>query len=487
MKKSIMYLVFATILFSAFLSCKPEIEEPEDGETLVHSTEGIIYNPDMGFYSSITVEVKENGISDFSSVKKKIRKTPTYFTGTYSSDATFPLLHLKVDISAFSKRVNSSTDKDLTTAAINDIDEMLSCVEEAEKTAIIRFAYDPGYDGKKNSSGEYADVEPEDFNKLLSHVEAICGVLKEYPRALTAIECGMIGPWGEMHSTSYANGIEGNELYYIVQVMNKFLTCLEGCDIPLLVRQPRFIYACTGHDYTSSYSPSQSDSYYRLGIYNDGYLGSSSDLGTFRSNRTQEIEYLKGFTNHTPYGGELCTGDEAVWKTDFNSAMEEMQDLHLSFLNIGWNDSALKALCNKNAYRYNGEHAFIYIIKHMGYRYSLRNPCTLELTGNTLSISMDIKNDGFGDMPMHRTKNIRIFFVRDDGSVVNEGGTEVSGITFKGSTRNLSFNVQAPTETGSYHVYFRVCDGDGKYPIKFADPSWNEEIAANGLGIISIH
>ena len=440
----------------------------------------------MGFYSAVTVKMTDGGITDFSEIKKKIRKAPTLFSGEYSSDAKFPLLHLKMDISSFSKRNNSSTDETMTQAALDDLDELLSVVEEAEKTAIIRFAYDPEYKGTKNSAGKYADVEPMDFEKLLSHIDAICPVLKNHVKCLTAVECGMIGPWGEMHSTAYAKGTDGNELYYIVQVMEEFLDGLDGSKIPLLVRQPRFIYACIGHDYASGYSVPHDSKYYTLGIYNDGYLGSDSDLGTFRGNRGQEVEFLKQFTNHTPYGGELCDGDDddpALWRTNLSGAIEEMNDVHLSFLNIGWNHRALEELCSNGAYKYNGEQAFIYIIKHMGYRYAFRNVSVTQ-SGGTLNVSFSIENSGFADMPMQREKNLRVYFEKD-GVFLSQDGIAVSG-TFTGSTRNMSFSTGAPSEAGTCKVYLRFADSDGKYAVRFADTDWNESLKANFLCSVTV-
>lgn len=41
-----------------------------------------------------------------------------------------------------------------------------------------------------------------------------------------------------------------------------------------------------------------------MGLYNDGYMGSNSDLGTF-SNREIETNWLHRVTEETYYGGEF--------------------------------------------------------------------------------------------------------------------------------------------------------------------------------------
>lgn len=484
--KRILFAVLVCISVVSFAACRAEPRVAEEGE-LVHDTEGIIYNPDMGFYSAVTVKMTKDGISDFSDIKKKIKKAPTLFSGRYSSEDKFALIHLKMDISSFSRKNNSSTDETMTQAALDDLNELLSCVEEAEKTAIIRFAYDPEYKGKKDGK-KYADVEPVNFDNILYHIDALCPVLKNHVKCLTAVECGMIGPWGEMHSTTYAKGITGDELYYIRQVIERFLDGLDGSKLPLLVRQPRFIYDCIGNDYTSGYSVQQNSKYYTLGIYNDGYLGSEGDLGTFKGKRAQEVEFLKQFTDHTPYGGELCDGDDkdpALWRTNLKAAMDEMKDVHLSFLNIGWNHRALSELCNKRKYSYNGEQAFIYIIKHMGYRYAFKD-ASATINGGNLNVSFNIENSGFADMPMQRQKKLRVYFEKKDGTIVNQNGISVSGKTFVGSTRNMSFSIQAPSEPGTYRIYLRFADSDGKYAVRFADTDWNESLKANFLCSVTV-
>ena len=51
---------------------------------------------------------------------------------------------------------------------------------------------------------------------------------------------------------------------------------------------------------------------YRVGVFNDGYLGSYDDRGTFR-NRTKEVTWLENQAKHTLYGGEIV-----LWYEDPN-------------------------------------------------------------------------------------------------------------------------------------------------------------------------
>ncbi len=555
LKKCIFILLYVVL----FLSCNNSLSGSENNgcssqtqtendaeETLVRQSldysdsNQIIYNPDMGFYSAIDICVEQNGVLNKSSVLSHISETAAGFSGTYDDNAVFNLLHLKFDLSAFSSNairninkegevgnVTSGVTGELTAAALNDINEILGAVEEAGKTSIVRFCYDYRYQGQKkyadsnnqeirdnliwvsndgtdnagyklllNQWGNpvYADVEPApgDFETVLSHIQSITPLLIANQKSITAIECGMIGPYGEMHSTTLAGPatINGNEVEdgYIIQVMHKFLTGLGNTELPFLVRQPKFI-----RNYLAYYGDTYKS---KLGMYNDGYLGSDTDLGTFDNGSTarrNDIEYLEQFTSKTPYGGEMCHdyGDSnhpALWReASLESSVNEMFSVHLSFLNIAWNDTVLAwadsanhsfgGISDNNIVR--GERFFQYLIKHMGYRYLLTDS-VFKYPENKASLTAELKfeNKGFANIPYHRKKSMSVIFEKD-GNVVME--RTVSGQTFDGSDKALTVDTSS-LASGSYLVYLKVSDSDGAYPIRLANNLWKEELKANKIG-----
>lgn len=90
---------------------------------------------------------------------------------------------------------------------------------------------------------------------------------------------------------------------------------------------------------TSSYVIKDDSISYRLGLFNDGYLGSDSDLGTY-TNRELETKWLANQTNHLPYGGEVVIPNSALH--DIDKCLPEMKLMHLSYLNQAWNDEVIK-------------------------------------------------------------------------------------------------------------------------------------------------
>ena len=458
-------------------------------------------------------------------------------------------------------------------------------LREKNKTAVVRFHYDPKVRGLKypikykSTNGEiktgsnYYDVEPDDFKIILSHVTQICELLKDYTDVITAVECGMIGPWGEMHGTTYGNGImkadefskyvdsnnytkiisektvkipvENNSEYgyeekkvkniiekgHSLILIDNFLGEMKkkGIDVPLLVRYPKTIYGymtvfqnidlLSDWEHLAAVIPDElysSSVIYKLGMYNDGYLGTESDTGTYKmksDGRNKEVLFLEPFLRHTGYGGELLQSDDSksleYYKTP-KAAGDEMNKVHLSFLNTCHNKNALQDL-DSGDYKYpdsNGIPLFRYILYNMGYKYALTSS-TIEKDDNRLKINFDIKNYGFAEMPYHREKGYKVYLVKK-GSEISKAnlplpaGDADQSKPFKGdyskadlTSTERSFSTSIPLsediESGEYDVYLKICNidadpsKDGRYPVRLANKGiWNDLLKANKIGSIEL-
>ncbi|UKI50126.1 MAG: DUF4874 domain-containing protein [Clostridium sp.] len=59
---------------------------------------------------------------------------------------------------------------------------------------------------------EKKDQEPS-ISMMEAHIKQLAPILNKYENCITAIEAGMIGPWGEMHSSACANKETINKNY----------------------------------------------------------------------------------------------------------------------------------------------------------------------------------------------------------------------------------------------------------------------------------
>ena len=418
-----------------------------------------IANPDQGFYRPIYVTATDGGVSYHS----------------YIVTAATRLYHLRIDISAFSSAVNGESDKALPQSVLDGLDGLLSYLKERDKNAIIRFAYDPRYEGSSNK-------EPS-LQMILKHIEQVCPIISNYASTVTAIEAGLIGPWGEMHSSAIANAD------YINPIIGAFLSQTE--DIPVLVRTPKMIYNYLGITINDidDYTIAPDSEAYRLGLYNDGYLGSSSDLGTY-TNREREVEFLSRQTEHLPYGGEVVIPSSELH--DIDVCLPEMFEIHLSYLNIEWNNyvidkwknSLYTAECGADA-AYYGKTAFEYIRNRMGYRYVVKKS-TFKYSdrADKLQVELNFDNVGFGNL--NKSKRAKLIFAGSDGSVAYT--KEVKSFT---GGNEFKFSADINLGSGEYDVYLQLygdeLDGEPLYLVQFANVDiWNADLKANKIGSIEV-
>lgn len=444
------------IIAAGFAACgKTDAGEKRVQDLNYEESTEEISNPDQGFYRPLYVKINENGA--------------TYNKGVINSQTQ--LYHLRCDISAFSAEVNNVADKLVTDEALEGLDALLFYLKENDKNAIVRFAYDPGYNGS-------ADKEPS-LDVMLGHVGSICSVLNRYVNTVTAIETGLIGPWGEMHTSAAANPA------HITPLIDAFLT--DVSEIPVLVRTPKMIYDYLGvtDDKVEEITISPDEKAYRLGLYNDGYLGSESDLGTYR-NRERDINFLSAQNAHLPFGGEVTVPDSPLHNIE--TCLPEMNKIHLSYLNAEWDNRVIDKW--KNSYyteecgsdkKYYGKTAFTYIQNRLGYRFVLKNSVfTYSDSSEKLNVRLTLQNAGFGNL--NRNKRAKLIFT--DGTGAAAFVADIGEIAVKDE---LEFNVEHGLESGKYDVYLRIYGEELQnaplYCVKFANAGlWNAELKANKIG-----
>ena len=448
--------LFVFIIAVACAGCGKAEEGKEYVQDLNYeeSTEQIS-NPDQGFYRPLYVKINENG-------------------ATYNKaviNASTQLYHLRCDISEFSAAVNNQSDKPITHEALDGLDALLLYLKENDKNAVVRFAYDPGYNGSANK-------EPA-LEVILNHVKRICPILNRYVNTVTAIETGLIGPWGEMHTSASANPTN------ITAIVDAFLT--NASEIPVLVRTPKMIYDYIGvtSDSIEEISISPDEKAYRLGLYNDGYLGSDSDLGTYQ-NRERDINFLSIQNSHLPFGGVVTVPDSQLHNIE--TCLPEMNKIHLSYLNIEWDNRVIEKWKN-SLYtqdcgadkQYYGKTAFDYIQSRLGYRFVLKNSVfTYSDSTDKLNVRLTLQNVGFGNL--YKKKRAKLIFTDSAGEVAL-----ISDIGELVVDDELSFDVAHKLESGKYDVYLRIygeeLEGTPLYCLKFANGGlWNDELKANKIG-----
>ena len=240
---------------------------------------------DSGISYTETVETIPNPGAGYTTTIWPVCKPGS--TPVYSPTGSLVLFF--VDIGAFSSGANGTMNDDgtYTEGTDYDLDQEFfdswrqtfeNCRKNGCMTA-LRFRYDAN--GKD-------DPEPSSFDQVLHHIQQIkdSGLLEEYKDILCFVESGFVGKWGEQHGGKYVT------VDYKAKLLSAMLDCVPS-PVPVTVRTPDTFakWAGISRSELGDYVPEEGSEAYRVGLYDDGYMGSNSDLGTY-ADREKETTWL---------------------------------------------------------------------------------------------------------------------------------------------------------------------------------------------------
>ena len=449
-------------------------------------------NYDRGFYTPQVLHLKPSG-------GKPIEKP-------YGK-----LLHLRAEISEFSshawlgidttggkKDTTWGKNQDLTEDALNVLQQTFDNIRANKGFVIVRICYDPWYNGRSN-------VTP-DHEWVLKHVKQLAPVLSKNTDVIVALEMGMHGAYGEMHSDT-------NITYdRVAETVNLMLRSTPP-ELKILTRTGNYSAKVLGFDdwgkdfyiggeKFEEIAKAKGDTMYRVGMFNDGYLGTQYDYGTWGADcktsicREEGVAWLEKYSINTPYGGEALTtasGYQVINTPEF-LAYEGFRT-HTSYLNIQWNnnliDSWKKSHFEGTDFEYDGSKVdsltgFKYINDHLGYRFVLREVWLSDTVGadGILRAKLRIQNVGFGNLTRKMTGSLEIREKRSESQDDADGADlhsyivlfpnsidfrdvhsrkiEIKGtdtlMTFDGNNE-ISIEVKVNGYYREMDAYLRVCNG----------------------------
>lgn len=483
MKRKIFYLT--TLALSGFYCCANAamVLQPLSYTDALISLNG---NPGRGFYRPVGMHLTEGG------------NKPANTWGD--------LVHLRVDIGAFSSNAVLSVSgsdtvrgksQPLTKDALDALSKTLAGIRSRGKMAVLRVCYDPWYNGASKP-------EPDDQQQVIEHLRQLAPVYNENSDVLLAVELGMYGPWGEMHTSRL--GTNEN----IAQALQTLLVATAP-DVKVLVRRPDIIATwmgltkkefVVGSPAFEAAAAAKGDTMFRVGMFNDGYLGSSSDLGTVDGSLTRDmmVNWLQTYSTTVPYGGELVAnynGSNPI-NTPSYLSLEGFRT-HTTYLNYEWHQATILAMKDSVMHgvdaEYEGASGFKYLEDHLGYRLVLRNALLPDtLTDRVLSARLSIDNVGFagicGDkkisMLLIGESDTLEFPVTAYSSFDSRNDNNLDG----NKQLDVSLTLPATLKNGSYSVYLRISRNadfrsDRNYQcIQFANTAdqYSADLGANLVG-----
>lgn len=215
----------------------------------------------------------------------------------------------------------------------------------------------------------------------------------------------------------------------------------------------------------------------RLGLFNDGLLGSASDLGTYDDTpltsdsaldepgtRAEEIRFQNRLCHYVPNGGEVPASSPY---NDIDAAIQAFFDMHISYLNA---DYSAEVLAKWKATSYEDGTGYDYIQAHLGYRYVLQassltfHPITTDLA----TLSLTIGNEGFAPAYRKFDTTITVTNTETGESFTLETDIDNRGITSSdASLFKVDLDIRT-WESGTYELSLSMTDSVTELPIHFA-------------------
>ena len=433
-------------------------------------------------------------------------------TGIYQASGS--LVMYFIDIGAFSSGMNGEklengtrlpgTDYPFDDLFFTNWRKSLDYARQTGSMVGMRFRYD---------SNGVSNPEPATFDALLSHIRQLkdSRLFEDYKDIIALLESGFVGAWGEQHSGKYTS------VQYKAQLLDVLLNSLPE-SIPITVRTPD-IFAqwagvrCADLNNSEIFEKARNSTdpqarrvlTRRVGVFNDGYMGTNIDYGTFH-NREIETNWIGYVTPETYYGGEFSGNLDLAQKYDTylpKNAIPEMYKTHLSYIhgnifpfyrNFTFTRDIDTVPADNSAYY--GRDAFTFIRDHLGYRFVLRKS---ELTnwikqGDILKLRFKVENTGFS-APVPHTRGY-ILLEKDD--VYIKAPIDLDTHYWNScATIETKLSVKIPDniKTGRWNVYLKEVMGGysneitelSLRSIRFANERvWKSVLGANFLGWVEI-
>ncbi|MCM1160052.1 MAG: DUF4832 domain-containing protein [Roseburia sp.] len=246
-------------------------------------------------------------------------------------------------------------------------------------------------------------MEPGRIEQMGRHIEQISQILNEYEENILVVQAGMLGEYGEWHSSVYLEGNEEAQKKSRLYILGQWETYLNP-GIKVAVRRPRFIREAMAANILKG----------RLSLHNDALLSTDSDMGTYDDpdmGRMEELEWMENALAEQVNGGEMPTPEE--WSLPEN-ADKEFGLMHVSYLNLKYNEAVIERWSKMSM---DGMNAKDYLENHLGYRLVLSELAIKELYFepelSMAGVQMHIKlcNTGYGAI----SSKYKVFLSLDSG------------------------------------------------------------------------
>ncbi len=539
-----------------------------------------IPNPDRGFYrpQSYVIPVESEPVPVLTNLSTTIAGTSVpvdsrivymeFDLRNFSSNAPLNGMPLGPWSAAGSLPPEYGTTQPLTPAALDYVRAALQQIRNSEAVAIVKFNYD-GRGYTYNNRGGYNqfihDCEPgapqgrvwyetgvaeksdlcgipghEDKNWVQYHLWQLRNIFTEFEDVIMCVKGGIFGPWGEMHSSSYARTAEG--YHWLLKVLLEYVPASRS----ILVHAGG-VMAWHNMEYGTNYSfanlmpaPARGTPAQRFGMFNDSYSRGGNDFSDNGSlsegyrliggyyDRNAALTWIRN--QHNFYGGETVSPgpDDNIYPR-FPNVPYEAAYAQTTHLNTSYSPRTYKLwgdfVYNKENVTapftpphdgvtrtaifdpvYDGRNGMEYMRDRLGYRLVLREAKASEWVkqNGVLKFEGKIQNVGFGHIV--NKKNVWVILKARDGFNIYTALTNLDARDWRPDLdsraenttawRDLNFAIHmslfGKVPPGDYDIFLKINDpkekSANKRCIRFANKgnNWNADLGANLIGSTTV-
>jgi hypothetical protein len=443
--KFILVFVVGTILAGSS-GCKKPSSDPDGITEIKYEVSNEIFpNPERGFMHLFDVTAEGEGLD------------PSRLNALRNENVT--LIQRMYYFEKFKKAPLSEIELTL-------IQSDMQKVRNAGMKCILCFAYtglDYVYNTEKGEDAPYSSIE--------EHLDQLKPVFEENQDIIAFIQAGFIGPWGEWHSST--NGLETT--YYKTKVLDKMLSVIP-VNIMVQVRTPGYKQEIFGTSVPVSEEIAYTDDKRaRVGHYNDCFMASADDYGTY-TNIAADKEYISNEALFVPTGGETCPPVPDDYPTGCSIARSTMRQLRWTYLNLDWYQPTL------DGWRISG--CFDEFQRDLGYRLALTSasiPTSVE-QDHTMQVNIAITNKGFA--PLYNFKNTFLVLKEVTSGDIHQVSLQVD---IRDCKPLAQFSIEETVDLtgippGDYKLYLKISDRSEnlqnrkEYSVRLANTNtWTEE------------
>ena len=456
------------------------------------------------------------------------------------------------------------TTQPLTQAALDYVRTALEQIRQSEAVCIVKFNYDGRgytYNNRDGYDLFLHDCEPgapqgrawydsgkiteekcdkcgqpghEDKNWVQYHLWQLGNVFTEYEDVIMCVKGGFFGPWGEMHSSSYARTAQGyhwllNALLDYVPKSRSILVHAGG------VMAWHNVEYGTAYNFTNLMpAPEMGTPAQRFGMFNDSYSAGSEDFSDGGS-LSEGIALV---------GGEYCRNGALTWMRNQNNfyggesvGSGDADNIYPRFPNVVYEATYARTMHLNTSYSprtyflwedfeytqenitqpftpphdgitriakydpaYEGRNGMTFMRDRLGFRFVLRE-AYVKLADGLLSFSGLVENMGFGNIINGKKVSVILqpkSHAQTDWSAPKHYSTsidldpkqwqagEVQPIEFV--INMADFGILPP---GEYNIYLKINDpketSPNKRSIQFANfDIWHSDFGASRIGVVEV-